>query len=242
MKKIILLLLLSSYYGNTFGQIWTAEANVDKSNLSPWIVDQIDEYEGAYFYGESEAESELTISIAGDLIIAQLENGEWNIENEEVIGWISNYINYTNVKIEGNKFYSDETNGEFVIYLHDNKSIKCLKMNNPPVQMSNDGEFELGPFSNDVLNKRNDGEFFQTKFEIIDYDHLNSLSLGELIIMRNEIYARYGYIFSKNGAMALYFENQEWYNGVYKNIDSFLTAIEKRNLINIQKIEKEKQK
>ena len=148
MKNIPIIILLAT--SNLFGQIWTAEENVDKSNLSPWIVNHVDEYEGTYSYGESEAESELTISIAGDLITAQLENGEWNIKNEEVIGWNSNYTNYTNVRIEGNKFYSDETNGEFVIYVHNNRSIKCLKMENPPVQMSSDGDYELGLFSDNL--------------------------------------------------------------------------------------------
>ena len=237
MKNIPIIILLAT--SNLFGQIWTSEENVDKNNLSPWVVDKTDEYEGAYFYGESEAESVFTIAIAGNLITAQLENGDWNIENDKVIGWNSNYTNYTNVKIEGNKFYSDETNGEFLIYVHNNRSIKCLKMENPPVQMSSDGDFELGLFSNN-LEEHNYGYYIQTKFEILDSNQLKSMSLGELIIMRNEIYARYGYIFRKNGAMALYFENQEWYNGVYKNVDSFLTAIEKRNLLNIQKIEKEK--
>ena len=79
-KNIPIIILLAS--SNLFGQIWTAEENVDKSNLSPWIVDHVDEYEGTYFYGESEAESVFTIAIAGNLITAQLENGDWNIENE----------------------------------------------------------------------------------------------------------------------------------------------------------------
>ena len=47
--------------------------------------------------------------------------------------------------------------------------------------------------------------------------------------MRNEIYARYGYIFMKGGGMNVYFRQQDWYKDQYLNVDKFLTNLEKAN-------------
>lgn len=58
----------------------------------------------------------------------------------------------------------------------------------------------------------------------------------ELKIMRNEIFARYGYIFKTND-MRLYFESQSWYSPRYEDVTSFLTEIEKSNLELIKRYE-----
>lgn len=65
---------------------------------------------------------------------------------------------------------------------------------------------------------------------------LGSLSLGELELMRNEIYARHGWIF-KRPDLRNYFESQPWYrprsdNAYYSNqqVEAELTSLEKRNL------------
>ena len=48
--------------------------------------------------------------------------------------------------------------------------------------------------------------------------------------MRNEIFARYGYIFREGGEMNDYFKNQEWYTPKYKNVNSKITDLEKFNI------------
>lgn len=63
----------------------------------------------------------------------------------------------------------------------------------------------------------------------------NQFSQDDLKIMRNEIYARHGFIFKKGGDMELYFESQSWYRPRYKNVEGKLTGIEKANVQTILK-------
>jgi YARHG domain len=65
---------------------------------------------------------------------------------------------------------------------------------------------------------------------------LEPLSLGELELMRNEIYARHGWIFRRPD-LRNYFESQPWYrpksdNAYYSNrqVEAELSPIERRNL------------
>ena len=54
--------------------------------------------------------------------------------------------------------------------------------------------------------------------------------------MRNEIYARHGYIF-KTQKMIEYFNNQSWYNPRFNNVEAQLSVIEKKNIKFIQSYE-----
>jgi hypothetical protein len=65
---------------------------------------------------------------------------------------------------------------------------------------------------------------------------LESLSLGELELMRNEIYARHGWIF-RRADLRNYFESQPWYrprsdNAFYSNrqVEAELSPLERRNI------------
>ena len=59
---------------------------------------------------------------------------------------------------------------------------------------------------------------------------LNGLSKDDLKIMRNEIFARYGFIFQEGGKMNNYFKNEGWYKPKLNNVDSKLTQLEKYNI------------
>jgi hypothetical protein len=61
--------------------------------------------------------------------------------------------------------------------------------------------------------------------------------LSNLKIMRNEIFARYGYKFKTND-MADFFGTQSWYNYLYDDVTSKLTEIERINIALIQVLEK----
>ena len=54
-------------------------------------------------------------------------------------------------------------------------------------------------------------------------------SARELRLMRNEIFARYGYIFNSPD-LADYFKSQRWYEPTYSNVDDQLTDIDKSNI------------
>jgi len=60
-------------------------------------------------------------------------------------------------------------------------------------------------------------------------DDLVSFSPSELRIMRNEIFADYGYIF-KSEDLSSYFTSQKWYKPRYKDVLEKLTEIEKYNI------------
>ncbi len=55
------------------------------------------------------------------------------------------------------------------------------------------------------------------------------LGLRDLKIMRNEIFARHGYIF-KTADMINHFSNESWYKPMYNDVTSKLSYIEKTNV------------
>jgi len=59
---------------------------------------------------------------------------------------------------------------------------------------------------------------------------------NELRIMRNEIFAVYGYIFNSED-LANHFNKQTWYEPLYKNVDDKLTEIDKYNINLIKEFE-----
>lgn len=61
-------------------------------------------------------------------------------------------------------------------------------------------------------------------------------SASELRIMRNEIFARYGYIFESED-LAEYFDTKIWYNPKYPNVDDKLTEVDKANIKRFLKFE-----
>lgn len=69
-------------------------------------------------------------------------------------------------------------------------------------------------------------------------DALRHMSLTELRLVRNEIFARHGYIF-KNRDLANYFSTKDWYEAKYMNVDSLLTDADKKNIKLILDAEKE---
>lgn len=86
-------------------------------------------------------------------------------------------------------------------------------------------------------NKKLDGKYPQTSLRPLLKSELNGLSKWELKIMRNEIFARHGYIF-KTEKMKNYFKKQGWhYGGIHDNVDLLLTPIEKENIKLIKQYE-----
>jgi len=66
---------------------------------------------------------------------------------------------------------------------------------------------------------------------------LRTLSNAELKIMRNEIFARHGYIF-KTDAMKRYFSRQSWYRPDSHNVIDRLSPVELANVETIKAVEK----
>ena len=71
---------------------------------------------------------------------------------------------------------------------------------------------------------------------VLNENQLSGKSLEELALLRNEILARKGYIFSTERYWR-YFGNQKWYKQVQSNDEIKLTEIENKNIEIIKKLE-----
>lgn len=82
------------------------------------------------------------------------------------------------------------------------------------------------------------GKYPFASTEILINGILGNFDSKELRTMRNEIFARHGYIF-KTADMKTYFEAQDWYSGLYDDVNDKLTDLEKLNIQLIKKHENE---
>ena len=80
------------------------------------------------------------------------------------------------------------------------------------------------------------GKFQEASDRVLTAADIAGLSQFDLKIMRNEIYARHGYIF-KTKDMKAYFNGQSWYTPSYDNVISFLSETEKKNIELIKRYE-----
>ncbi len=85
------------------------------------------------------------------------------------------------------------------------------------------------------------GKYPEASTRYLKSNYISHLSKWELKIMRNEIFARYGYVF-KTDEMSNYFNNIGWYRDIQKldynnDASNLLTDIEKKNIKLIQQYE-----
>jgi len=208
---------------------------IDDSKVSSWLPNTTIEYQYVYHFGDSEMESDLILLGASEKFYAQIKYAKWNDKAQQ---WFWHYENLTNVKIVGNKFYSDKTNGEFVIYDNGQEKIKGLKVYNSWSGLTNSGEYEIGTVSCSLADYFS-GKFTKASLKRLNADELRKIPKSDLKLMRNELFARYGFIFKTGGEMDLYFKKQNWYTGQHQNVDNFLTELEKENIKLIKQIENE---
>ncbi|MEM6262458.1 MAG: YARHG domain-containing protein [Bacteroidota bacterium] len=83
-----------------------------------------------------------------------------------------------------------------------------------------------------------------TYFKLLDEPDLAAYSLDELRIMRNEIFADYGYSF-KSAYLRKYFSSKDWYfptGQSNEEVIAKMNLIEKRNVQQIRKVEESKKR
>ena len=80
------------------------------------------------------------------------------------------------------------------------------------------------------------GKYPFTADRLIRAEDLKNMNVWELKVMKNEIFARHGYIFHKNPFIIRYFDEQDWYAKIPKTTklsgqiyDQYFSAIEKFN-------------
>lgn len=207
--------------------------DIDDQLVVPWNVETPKDYEATYHFGFSEDESTLVLIVTEGECFAQIRKGAFNAD---ATAWIVSYEPLNHARIEGNRFYSDVFNGQFAIYQQGEQPIYGLKR---LASASMHQDYELGTRSASAITFF-PGKYPQASMQYLDEDKLRNRSLVELQLMRNEIFARYGYQFKPGGKMDRYFKTQEWYQGQHEDVRPFLTELEKRNIALIQTIEKEK--
>ena len=82
--------------------------------------------------------------------------------------------------------------------------------------------------SNTQQNLRN-GKYQYASERVLTSDEIANIDKYELKLIKNEIFARYGYIF-KTAEMKAYFESQPWYQPKHDDVTTFLSEIEKTNI------------
>ena len=231
MKSILIKILFLTTL-NGFSQI-LGDQKINSNNLTPWSNDNLEEYVGSYSFGFSEGETELRIVITDSVICAQLVSYVWK---NNLKGFIPVFENFENVKIVKNKFYSDKSNGKFVIYNHKKGHSVGLLIEQPWNNWLEPNQTEFGqrfPDEKIYLN----GKYPEASTQLLNYINLKKIKPIELKIMRNEIFARYGYKFISEGKMDKHFRKFDWYTPVYESVDHFLTSIENKNIAVIKKVE-----
>lgn len=216
------------------GQIIGFE-KINDSKVTSWNPKLTVEYQYVYHFGDSEMESDFILIFGLDRYYGQIKSGTFSNDGK---AWIWTYDNLTNIRIEKNKFYSDQTNGEFVIYDNGQEKIKGLKVYNSWSGLTENDEYEIGVKSYPIDDYFK-GKFTQASKRLLSRDEMIKMPKSDLKIMRNEIFARYGYKFKSGGEMEKYFKSQDWYSGQHDNVNDFLTELEKENIKLIQQIENE---
>jgi hypothetical protein len=85
--------------------------------------------------------------------------------------------------------------------------------------------------------KANVGTWPQSSQRLLKPGDVENLTKGDLEFMRNEIFARHGYCFSKKN-LRQQFENEDWYVPNTVDIKGYLTDVEKTNIALIKRYEK----
>jgi preprotein translocase subunit SecG len=74
------------------------------------------------------------------------------------------------------------------------------------------------------------GIYPQASERLITYGDIKGMHVWDIIVMRNEIYARYGHIFTQSWELRDYFNSQPWYRPISTSVENQLTPLEKRNV------------
>jgi hypothetical protein len=208
---------------------------IDESKVSTWIAVSNSEYQNVYHFGDSEMESTFILLFSEGKYYAQISR--FIMQNSTDAEWTKHFITLKNVRIVGNKFYSDITNGEFVTYDYGNRKENGLKVYKPWSGWES-GIYEIGLIAGYPPANYFSGKYTQASYRLLKNDELINMSKYELRLMRNEIFARYGYKFTPGSEMYNYFNQQDWYSAKYDNVNDFLTDIEKENINLIKQAEK----
>ncbi len=79
------------------------------------------------------------------------------------------------------------------------------------------------------VKKVKHGVYPEGSTRLLRQSDMEGLTSWDLKVMRNEIFARHGYIF-RTQEMIDYFSQKSWYTPRYDDVSSLLSSIEKKNV------------
>lgn len=108
------------------------------------------------------------------------------------------------------------------------------------------GEYEKGKLLHKLILKENIqrnpdnlyGDYFLASTTPLTEDIIRFFSSAELKLIRNEIFARHGYIFADK-QIRKYFETKTWYRPVTQDVSNRLSEIEQLNIEQLKRAERE---
>lgn len=104
-----------------------------------------------------------------------------------------------------------------------------------PLQSARIYDFTKFIHINDTYFNGDFAYFMDKPYEEYNMYQLAHLTIADLDIMRNEIFAEYGYKF-KSEKWQKYFASQSWYNPRYDDVNDKLTEVDKANVATILKL------
>lgn len=211
------------------------DEQMDTKLLSKWTVKKPQDYNGIYHFGESEGEWSLVVIASDTAVIIQAHRNHWGIDDQtQREAWLGDCETYVNAKLTANGFVSDGLWGYFMSYKWDDGPEKGI------ILLSGNNKLDTAEFGYKTKQSFKDyfnGDYSELSYKVMDDAYFMTKSKEQLQMMRNEIFARYGMIFAKNGKAYNHFIKEAWYSPWKKDVGACLTPIEQKNLEKIKAFE-----
>ena len=196
-----------------------------------------------YHFGESEGEWDMVFLECEGKLFVQVWYGDWGKdENTHQDYWKQVCKTYNQCSLDGNTLSLGKFKGRFANYIEDGKLSRALLLFCDPIAGISLGKdtADVG-FYNSFPKGRHYDDKNRNQLSLIVQpdDFFKNKTRQELKVLRNTIYANYGYQFQKGSEMEQYFSKKSWYHAYLKDVSVCLTDIEQKNIQTIMRLEKQ---
>jgi len=206
-----------------------------------YVIDQFGpagDGEGYYFYPDN------TFLLRDYYYEDDYSTGSWMIENDTIKISTKYHFGYRGIGEEnippGMETCEHSASYGFDEYVKFYENVEYKFKINPTDISLGHYKIDTTLFANDFTIDPHkfliDGDFLFASMKELTNTDLEGYSSRKLRLIRNEIFARYGYKF-KSKYLVDYFNAKDWYKPQKDNVDIYLTGLEKKNIDLIKKIE-----